>query len=458
MAAHSNSKGFLQVALTGLLATLGILMCIKPGLDILQAHQLPFTKLGCPLWQYGIPPAINEKERHSDTAHVLDFYTSCDISMEMCRIQTLRWPLQKCLKHDTTTWDNINILSTMDIASRPYLLHKRLPLYLRKCEHIWYLFLSSCGRDMNAVNVWSTLQRDEHRFNNIKTTAFTCISNIPLSIRLRPRYLVALVKASVDNCCDTKIRLSHLKMQCLYMYGEDWHYSKKHKYGITIVKSAQMSQMWNGSCIGGGKAYNVTSKTWTKDELEQFTAKENETCIHDDYTFKDYLPCDFGYCTKTNEIQVDVPLTYLVNRLTADNLKKLCSAHHIVSTSKHVNKGRLITSLNDHKCTTCLKYVCIFVAKAKSKSSPESEKQRYHKRMQNINYREQRRETARESYRNALFPPPPPSTQLQSDIIDGWVKDSAFDVLHEEGCAVCGILCPKKDLVNIATLNLNLNC
>lgn len=54
-----------------------------------------------------------------------------------------------------------------------------------------------------------------------------------------------------------------------------------------------------------------------------------------------------------------------------------------------------------------------------------------------------------EDSRRERFPPAPPSSALKREIVRGFCEDLSEENILEEGCAVCGCLGPKKDMVTI---------
>lgn len=93
-----------------------------------------------------------------------------------------------------------------------------------------------------------------------------------------------------------------------------------------------------------------------------------------------------------------------------------------------------MNELLQHKCDQCDKYVCIFSLSAKPKVNA-------------TRCQECRNKQKAETKKCDTFPPPPLSSDLIEDIVQGFATD--ISNFHESACAVCAQLIPQKLLLSI---------
>ncbi|KAI0825910.1 hypothetical protein BC629DRAFT_1276096, partial [Irpex lacteus] len=88
-----------------------------------------------------------------------------------------------------------------------------------------------------------------------------------------------------------------------------------------------------------------------------------------------------------------------------------------------------------------------------------SEKVRTHRSLKrgcSTTYDAEANKRACKKWRNfQSFPPKPPSEEKTKKIIQGFVKDSTFEAIHEEGCAVCGCLSTANTMTSLEHCQLD---
>ncbi len=99
-----------------------------------------------------------------------------------------------------------------------------------------------------------------------------------------------------------------------------------------------------------------------------------------------------------------------------------------------------MNELLQHKCGQCDKYVCIFSPSLPNKV-PAKRSQEYRNRQK------------AETKKSDTFPPPPVSSDLIEDIVQGFSTD--ISDFHESACAVCAQLIPQKLLLSITKEDYN---
>lgn len=118
----------------------------------------------------------------------------------------------------------------------------------------------------------------------------------------------------------------------------------------------------------------------------------------------------------------DIPVNTLSTKLSKQHLWQVAHSHHLTHMSQRKSKDAIVHELLQHKCDNCDRYVCIFELKAKPKVNA-------------IKCHEYRNKQKAEIKLPDIFPPPPASSDLIEDIVQGFATD--ISNFRESACVVC---------------------
>lgn len=193
--------------------------------------------------------------------------------------------------------------------------------------------------------------------------------------------------------------------------------------------------------IGGGSSYT----TWTSDDLTPYvdasTLLSNNTYKLMEYIRRPKIMADL----KAENILAQVPLTVLASKLSIRFLIDICKQHGIAVSRGHSNRAHIQTLVNQHICIGCRNYVCIFRSIKSSVNRVKDFRESHKKEVKKAHT-----EYVRQWRHAQSFPPKPASLDKVHRLIRGFVEDSDFSRLVEQGCAVCGCLTPCAELTDIS--------
>ena len=135
-------------------------------------------------------------------------------------------------------------------------------------------------------------------------------------------------------------------------------------------------------------------------------------------------------------IQVRLPIQYVANCLTRNELRHMAVLHTIQFRSRD-RKPELATLFTNHKCHVCDEYVALFGPDEAVKSKLDSDSEKRKRTYESIN------ETP------TKFPPRPPSSPQIEQIVNDFCADTSPSAFEESGCAVCGELTLRANLTPI---------
>ncbi|KAJ7120522.1 hypothetical protein C8R43DRAFT_900739 [Mycena crocata] len=179
-------------------------------------------------------------------------------------------------------------------------------------------------------------------------------------------------------------------------------------------------------------------------------------------------------------IVVNLPVTFVLPRLSRRQLVLVAAAHKIEHPSK-ATIGRILHEFKDHVCDECADVVTVFLTDHTAEIHKRRNATEYKRRGRKASERERskskisgalkakrlrsktKRELSKKGPVNSKkdFPPHPPSKADQHRIISGMCNDFDPANFEECGCSVCGELVPKIELtrkVDLPDLNYEVLC
>ena len=240
----------------------------------------------------------------------------------------------------------------------------------------------------------------------------------------------------------------------------------------TKVKMVNQRLLYNNlsplplSLLGGGQQdrYN-----WIAAELQPYIQNNLNS---DKYKFIDYILQDQNLANNDEYIYIDVPLTILCKNLSRNSLMKIGNQHHVLTSFRHISKTDIQSKLSIHHCTeNCSKFISVF-KQVKYKTAIDKMKDYRDKKelvKGNSDYvawrkkENDRQHTWKVKQKKSTtllqdkFPPKPLNQKTTKRIIHNFVEDTKYNVFAEKGCAVCGQLTVKTDLVPLQEQKFNKN-
>jgi len=208
------------------------------------------------------------------------------------------------------------------------------------------------------------------------------------------------------------------KLKTAYQKLWTWCWTWSWKYNITHQ-------------IGGGNK----SVTWTFSEIRQYATNYHD--FEDGHKFKFMSNVYDDISVGENCVKTQIPIQKL-SRLSRLNLIQICKVHKI-QANQRTSMSEVLECIANHKpCDICLHGYVIFMAYKEKKTNTELVRTYCAKKkfVQNRNAYE--------------FPPQPTPHDQMEKIVNSFCLSMQPDSILEEGCAVCGSLCIKRDMKKIA--------
>ena len=235
-----------------------------------------------------------------------------------------------------------------------------------------------------------------------------------------------------------KVRLVNPVCQCITLRKEEYRYRLSlilinyDYHGHFKIKFA--NKFTHERLHGGG-----TMATWLFSELEKYAVKPYPYSMDDVFEYGVHVPREqLHKYTRGVLCYANVPL-WLLSRADKQTLLSICKQHSIdVTYRTKVNDIR--SQMNQHNsCDECKNCITVFsyinTPKIHSMvSSPPPPPKKKH----------------------SNFPPSPPDNKLIADVINGYCDDITPESIKEDGCAICGCVCPLNHLTNLLKAKLNL--
>ena len=225
------------------------------------------------------------------------------------------------------------------------------------------------------------------------------------------------------------------------------------------------------SQVGGGPA-RVTRKTsWLHSEIDVYDVigDADPKCK---YRVTGYISSLNVNLVPENVLAVKIPLEELIHQLSAVMLAKVAVEHHVLESKRHISLNRLCVLLAKHKCNACPDFYTLMEPtqravdgaqrikkfRERRNGNKTNERMRWKERTKDSDYQDKRRIKRRQRYAESVFPPDPPSRELISDTISGFVHGQSFEYIEERGCAVCGSLTLVSKLTPLSDVKYPLTC
>ena len=178
------------------------------------------------------------------------------------------------------------------------------------------------------------------------------------------------------------------------------------------------------------------SITWTFAEIRQYATDYHG--FEDGHKFKFMSNVHDDISVGQNCVKTQIPIQEL-SRLSRLNLIQICKMHKIQANQRTCMSEVLECIANHKPCDICLHGYVIFTACKEPKTNADMAKTYRAKKqfVQNKNIYE--------------FPPQAPQHSQLENIVNSFCLNMEPDSILEEGCAVCGSLCMKRDMIKMAT-------
>lgn len=153
------------------------------------------------------------------------------------------------------------------------------------------------------------------------------------------------------------------------------------------------------------------------------------------------------YATNDNVVICALPASSLFLKMKKTDLLQIAKIHHVTAnvrdSSEHIRKLFI-----DHSCSECASYALAFILKTKQVRTklPTFAPGKMYVKMPSFKKRQTHLQ-ALEDASDVPFPPSPPTSSLIETIISGWCNAMSETNVTEEGCAVCGRLTLRSELL-----------
>ena len=176
---------------------------------------------------------------------------------------------------------------------------------------------------------------------------------------------------------------------------------------------------------------------------------------------------------KNDMIACRMPLCSIASYLNMKQAKAVAKMHGIFVAWK-APIGTILLALVEHRCSShCYNNVSVFkvqsaktdlnqkkMLKASLNRSKRLERKKITYRQEKLtpSFKNKKAVYNKKNYKKQqVFPPPPPSDKLMQKIITGFCKDTHPSCFEESGCAVCGRLTTKKELIALKDVQCSLD-
>ena len=225
------------------------------------------------------------------------------------------------------------------------------------------------------------------------------------------------------------------------------------------------------SQVGGGPVRVTRKKGWLHSDIAIYDII-GEADPEGKYRVSGYISSLNVNLVPPNVLAVKIPLEELIHELSAAMLAEVAVQHHVLQSKRHISLNKLCALLAKHKCVECPEFYTLMepcqravdVAqrmknlRQRKNGHKTDERMRWKERAEDTDYQEKRRMRKRQKYAESVFPPDPPSKQLISDTISGFVHGQSFAYIEERGCAVCGSLTSASKLTPLTDVKCPLSC